>query len=148
MEAEIIKDYVTNQEVDVKEVVKRITEISWKMVLLTPPITFDNLPTYSEETHEKSFAQGATDKLLLQGKCTPEFMRPVLFYGPLGTVGEKGEVRIVPLGDESLASQIRNDITNTKNSKVNPRIPDKDGQGITKKSVGNVSDPINLSDVD
>ena len=58
MKAEIIKDYVTNQEADVKEVVKRITEISWKMVLLTPPITFDN-PTYSEETHEKSFAHGA-----------------------------------------------------------------------------------------
>ena len=146
MEAKIIKDNVTNQEADVKEVVKRITEISWKMVLLTPPITFDNLPTYSEETHEKSFAHGATDKLLLEGKCIAEPMRPVLFYGPLGTVGEKGEVRIVPLKEASRASN-NIEITNTENSKVNPCIPDKDGQGITKKSVGNVSDA-NLDGVD
>ena len=146
MKAEIIKDYVTNQEADVKEVVKRITEISWKMVLLTPPITFDNLPTYSEETHEKSSSHGATDKLLSNGKYTYEPMRPVLFYGPLGTVGEKGEVRIVPLKE---ASRVNNniEITNTENSNVNPCIPDKDGQGITKKSVGNVSD-VNLDDVD
>ena len=143
MKAEIIKDYVTNQEADVKEVVKRITEISWKMVLLTPPITFDNLPTYSEETHEKSFAHGVTDMLLLEGKCTAEPMRPVLFYGPLGTVGEKGEVRIVPLKEASNNIEI----TNTENSKVNPCIPNKDGQGITKKSVGNASD-VNIDDVD
>ena len=92
MEAEFIQCYVTTQEADVKCVVKRITELSWKMVLLSPPITFDNLPTYSEETHEIS---GEKDELLPLEQCEFEHMRPVLFYSPLGTIGQKGEARIV-----------------------------------------------------
>ena len=105
MKVATIDNVTNNQEADVKEVVKRITEISWKMVLLTPPITFSFLPIYDEEMHEKSLTKEVTKELISEGKFAYEHTRPVLFYGPLGTVGKKGEVRIVPLplNDESLA---------------------------------------------
>ena len=109
---------------DIKEVVQRITEISWKMVLLTPPITFST-PPYSAEMYEMSFSQEVSDDCGFEKHY--EYTRPVLFYGPLGNV-EKGEVRLVTgskhiskieghnsYGLSSQQTSLRTGTTNSKN---------------------------------
>ena len=139
MQTKPIKLCMTNnQEADIEELVKKIAGISWKMVLLTPPITFSTPPTYNEEMHEKAFTPGVNDDILLEGKYTLQHMRPVLFYGPLGTVGQKGEVRIVPHNKDYLSdksdkiNQARNGGENRNNEDPNVKlcIRGKESQGV------------------
>ena len=87
---------------EMEEVTAKVTELAWSMVTLSPPITFDeDLQRFSEDTHESSNPYGISDDDIKQGKYTIKYRRPVLYFGSLGTIGEKGSVVLIPTTETS-----------------------------------------------
>ena len=83
---------------EMEEVTAKVTELAWSMVTLSPPITFDErLQTISEDTHESSNPYGISDDDIKQEKYTIKYRRPVLYFGSLGTIGEKGSIVLIPI---------------------------------------------------
>lgn len=87
---------------EIEEVTAKVTELTWSMVTLSPPITFDeHLQRFSEDTHESYNPNGISDDDIKQGKYTIKYRRPVLYFGSLGTIGEKGSVVLIPTTETS-----------------------------------------------
>ena len=83
---------------EIKEVTAKVTELAWSMVTLSPPVTFDeHLQTFSEDVHESSNPHGISDDDIKQGRYSIKYKRPVLYFGSLGTIGEKGHVLLIPI---------------------------------------------------
>lgn len=79
-------------------IIKQVTQLTWNMVNLSPPITFGEL-TFSEDL-EFYDVTDVNDLLKLGNECySVEHRRPILFFGPLGVVGHKGSVAIQPKPD-------------------------------------------------
>lgn len=82
-----------NGNAKMQEVVTQVTNLAWKMVTLSPPVSFGAPETLSEDLYELT----DMDNHLENDTCyTFECRRPVLFFGPLGTVGQKGSAYILP----------------------------------------------------
>lgn len=85
------------QNVKMYSVVENVTHFAWKMVILSPPVTFGT-PKFSvvDDLYELTDMNGLLNKDDNNQQYSVEYRRPVLFYGPLGTVGHKGNVVINP----------------------------------------------------
>ena len=80
------------ESADMQTVLKRVTELTWKMVKLSPPVSFGDL-SFSEDLDLYDVTD-LNDLLGAKENYTIEYRRPILFYGPLGIVGSKGSVVI------------------------------------------------------
>ena len=89
-----MKKVKMHESADMQTVMKRVIELTWKMVKLSPPVSFGKL-SFSEDLD----LHDVTDMDNLLGerkKYIVEYRRPILFFGPLGIVGYKGSVAIHP----------------------------------------------------
>uniref|UniRef100_A0A1X7TIB8 Uncharacterized protein n=1 Tax=Amphimedon queenslandica TaxID=400682 RepID=A0A1X7TIB8_AMPQE len=89
---EVTKEDKMYESADMQTVVKQVIELTWKMVKLSPPVSFGKL-SFSEDLD----LHDVTDMKNLLGerkKYVVKYRRPILFFGPLGIVGYKGSVAI------------------------------------------------------
>ena len=92
---------------EIKEVTAKVTKLAWSMVTLSPPVTFDErLQTFSEDTHESFNPHGISEDDIKQGRYTIKYRRPVLYFGSLGTIGEKGSVVLIPTTEASQDNEV------------------------------------------
>lgn len=81
---------------DIENVITAVVNLSWSMVTLSPPITFSSLFPLSDDLCDLTNLEDVSKSDINNGKCSVVCRRPVLFFGPLGTVGEKGNLAVFP----------------------------------------------------
>lgn len=75
-------------------VLKQVTELTWKMVKLSPPVSFGILD-FSEDLDLYDVTD-INDLLGTEEEYRVEYRRPILFFGSIGIVGSKGSIAIHP----------------------------------------------------
>ncbi|XP_019851697.1 PREDICTED: uncharacterized protein LOC109581714 isoform X2 [Amphimedon queenslandica] len=91
---EVTKKDKMYESADMQTVVEQVIELTWRMVNLSPPVSFGKM-SFSEDLDVYDVTD--MENLLGEGKkYIVKYRRPVLFFGPLGIVGYKGSVAIYP----------------------------------------------------
>ena len=84
---------------DIRDITATVASLVWSMTTVSPPVTFSHSFPLSDEHIELYDLTNLNDVSasdINNRKFRMVCRRPVLFYGPLGTIGEKGNIAVYP----------------------------------------------------